>query len=75
MRRELRGAALAIVMLGMMSGCRQSEADRARAESKREQERAPVRESAAVKRVMSPQDSGRILYDAPSDLSVRDARP
>lgn len=75
MRRELRGAALAIMMLGMTSGCRQSEPSRARAEAKREQEREPVRESATVKRVTTPQDSGRILYDAPSNLSARDERP
>ncbi len=68
MRRELV-ACLAVVALVGDVGCVQSADTRAERAAAREREQAPVRASLTVQRVTIPRDSGRILYDAPTDLS------
>ncbi len=73
MRRELAMLA-ALAALGGAEGCVQSANNRAERASERAREEAPVRASPTVQRVMIPPDSGRLLYDAPTDLSDSAAR-
>ncbi|MEO7039259.1 MAG: hypothetical protein ABI186_04420 [Candidatus Elarobacter sp.] len=73
MRRKLVGLT-ALLLLAAASGCVQSAEKRAERASAREREAAAVRESPTVRRVMIPRDSGRILYDAPTELSDTAAR-
>ncbi len=68
MRRKLVGPT-ALLSLAAASGCVQSAEKRAERASARAREAAAVRESPTVQRVMIPRDSGRVLYDAPTDLS------
>ncbi|MDQ2930589.1 MAG: hypothetical protein M3Y05_07225 [Gemmatimonadota bacterium] len=68
MRRKLVGPT-ALLALTAASGCVQSAEKRAERASARASEAAPVRASPTVQRVMIPPDSGRLLYDAPTDLS------
>jgi hypothetical protein len=70
MRRELSRMMVALVVCGSLGACRQSAEDRARHAAARAHEELSVRHEATVGRLTSPQDSGRILYDAPSDLSA-----
>ena len=68
MRRELKSC-IAVVALASAAGCVQSAEKRAERAATREREQSPVRASPTVQRVTIPRDSGRILYDAPTDLS------
>ncbi|MBA2683637.1 MAG: hypothetical protein H0U66_03995 [Gemmatimonadaceae bacterium] len=68
MRRELVACAAIAALLGG-EGCVQSASKRAERASVRAKEAAPVRATPTVQRVTIPRDSGRILYDAPTDLS------
>lgn len=68
MRRKLVGLTV-VLSLAAASGCVQSAEKRAKRASARAREAAHVRASPTVQRVTIPPDSGRILYDAPTDLS------
>jgi hypothetical protein len=70
MRRELASCSIALGICAAAAGCRQSVENRARHAAVREEREASVRETPAVERVSTPTDSGRILYDAPPDLSA-----
>ena len=70
MRRELVRVIIAVAMCGAATGCRQSTDDRARDEAERAREQALVRATPTVERVTIPEDSGRLLDDAPPDLSA-----
>src|SRR5450432_3721274 len=70
MRPDLVRGLIALVMSGAAAGCRQSADDRARHAAERAREEAIERETPTVGRVTIPRDSGRLLYDAPPDLSA-----
>jgi hypothetical protein len=78
MRREMMGAramlwvAMASIVISAI-GCTQSATARADDASARTNREAVVRRSATVERVAIPKDSGRLLYDAPTDLSLANA--
>jgi ABC-type Fe3+-hydroxamate transport system substrate-binding protein len=55
------------------AGCTQSAGERARKTAAREREEASTRESEMVRRVSTPQDPHRILYEAPDGLSDSNA--
>lgn len=80
MRRQRRGArsrdvlALGTLSIAMcVSGCRQGASARATKAATRAKSEAVVRQTETVKRVTIPKDSGRVLYDAPTDLSLVNA--
>lgn len=62
-----------MVAVALSGRCRQSEAARAQHASIRATEETSVSGSATVQRVAFRQDVGRILHDAPSDLSAANA--
>lgn len=70
MRGELARALIALAMSGAIAGCSQSSGDRERDAAERARAEASVRQSPTAERVATPRDSGRILYDAPPDLSA-----
>jgi hypothetical protein len=74
MRRESIVPTAAFALVGVAIACGQSAEDRARSAAARASAEASVRESATVQRLTTPQDSGRILYDAPTDLSDTSTR-
>lgn len=74
MRRERIVRAAALALVGIAMGCGQSADDRARHASARASDEANVHESATVQRLMTPRDSGRVLYDAPTELSDTSTR-
>jgi hypothetical protein len=70
MRRELVRVSIPLVLCGALAGCPQSGEERARHATERAREESAVRQTPTVERVTTPTDSGRILYDAPPDLSA-----
>jgi hypothetical protein len=74
MRRERIVPVATLVLVAIAMGCTQSAEDHARSAAARASAEEIVRESATVQRLMTPQDSGRILYDAPTDLSDTSTR-
>jgi hypothetical protein len=84
MRRSLHGPSrrwlaewsgvLALVLVLLTTSCSESANDRARNAASRARAQASTRESETVQRVTTPQDSHRILYHSPDDLSDTNAR-
>jgi len=70
MRPSLVSCSIALAICGALVGCHQSAGARARHLAARAQNEASVRGTPTVERVSTPTDSGRILYDAPPDLSA-----
>ena len=70
MRRDLGMLCVALATMAGVTGCRQSEDNRERLARVRAQHEAVVRETETVHRLATPQDSGRIVYDPPPDLSL-----
>ncbi len=77
MRRRL--LVLATVAAGLATtACRQGAQDRALADAARARSQTPVRASDVVQSLRASDDSGRLVYDAPIDLSdstLRRTRP
>lgn len=75
LRARIRGSvAIETVSIALVVGaCGQSASARQEKAAARAGVQADVRQTETVKRVTIPRDSGRILYDAPTDLSLANA--
>jgi hypothetical protein len=60
----------AIAAIAGATGCSQSEDARAQRAQLRERREGVMRETELTRRVATPQDSGRIIYDPPPSLSL-----
>jgi hypothetical protein len=61
---------VALAAIAGAAGCSQGEDARVRRAQLRERREGVVRETELTKRVATPQDSGRIIYDPPPSLSL-----
>ena len=68
-RRERRTLLLAIAALLSVIACRENARERAGADARRLAEGARVARTDVVRALASPDTVGRLIYDAPTDLS------
>ena len=74
MRRDVMLVLAGLATASAMAGCERYPETRARRIAEHEQNTQAARASETVQRLHTPQDSGRIIYDQPTDLSLENAR-
>ncbi|MEP7067011.1 MAG: hypothetical protein ABI889_13325 [Gemmatimonadota bacterium] len=72
MRREM--TLVALMLSSAALGCESGAENRAKRIDDHEGRAAAVRASETAQRLATPPDSGRIIYDQPTDLSMANAR-